>query len=110
MDIKESIEKIRQNSNFELSEKNLENLKKGIIDYEVWVDSGVYVEMDVFKSLYPDNQVYKNCSYVIRYIGELYIGYTKDNTFKVGSMTYTTLKIAELSLWDKEGRKLFHNQ
>ena len=110
MDIKESIEKIRQNPRGDWSEKTLESLKKGILEYEAWVDSVLYTDVDVFKSLYPDNQSFNDCSHMIRYIGELYIGCTENGTFKVGSMTYSKLNIAELSLWDKEGRKLFHNQ
>jgi len=96
--------KIRQNPRGDWSQKTLESLKKGIIEYEAWTDSGVYIEIEVFNLFYPDNHMYNDCDYMIRYIGELYIGRTKSNTFRVEGMTYTTIKNAQLSLWDKQGK------
>lgn len=110
MNIEKSIGKIRQNPRQDWSEKTLESLKKGVIEYEAWVDSGIYVDMEMFNSYYPDNQMYTDCNHMIRYIGELYIGCTEKGSFRVGGMTYTKIGNAELSLWDKEGKKLLNNQ
>ena len=46
--LKVEIEKIRQNPREDWSQKTLENLKKGILEYEAWSDSGIYVDMEVF--------------------------------------------------------------
>jgi hypothetical protein len=85
-------------------------LEKGDITFEQWVNSGRFVPKNAYMLEHPDAELNANCDSVVEYHGQLYIESINPKGFLVGKMSYTTLGNAELSLWDKESKKLFHNQ
>lgn len=84
-------------------------LEKGDISFEQWVNSGRFVPKNAYMSEHPDAEISKECDSVVEYHGQLYIESLSPKGFLVGNMSYSTLGNAELSLWDKEGKKLFNN-